>query len=82
MKLVITLRYIVTGDSYKSLMCGFRVESDTICVVVREVCEAIIAKYAEEEWRRIAKEFGTTWQFHHAVGGLELVLHFDIIMSL
>ena len=40
-------------------MYGVRVASDTICVFVREVCETIITEYAEEEWRRIAKEFET-----------------------
>ena len=64
LKLAITLRYLATGDSYKSLMYGFRVASNTICVFVREVCEAIIAEYAEEviacptseeECRRIAQ---------------------------
>ena len=78
-KLAITLRYLATFDSYKSLMYGIRVAGDTICVFVREVHEDIIAEYAEEEWRRIAKEFGTTWQFHHAVGALELVVHFDVL---
>lgn len=48
LKLAITLRYLASGDSYKSLMYGFRVADSTISLVVRDVCQAIIDEYAEE----------------------------------
>ena len=48
LKLAITLRYLATGDSYRSLMYGFSVAHNTISVVVRQVCRAIIDEYAEE----------------------------------
>jgi hypothetical protein len=48
MKLAITLRYLATGDSYKSLVYGFRVASNTISILIPEVCEAIIEAYAAE----------------------------------
>ena len=47
-KLAITMRYLATGDSYHSLMYGFRVAHNTISKVIIQVCEAIIAEYAEE----------------------------------
>ena len=80
LKVAITLRHLATGDSYKSLMYGFRVADNTISLIVREVCQAIIDEYAEEviacpttpqEWQPIADQFGTRWQFHHAVGALD-----------
>ena len=48
MKVTITLRHLATGDSYHSLMYGFRVPHNTISKFVLEVCEAIVAEYAPE----------------------------------
>ena len=48
MKKAITLRCLGTGESYKSLMYGFRVASNTIFLFVSEVCEAIYQLYKEE----------------------------------
>ena len=68
LKLSFTLRYLASGDSYHSLMYGFRVPHNTISLAIREVCEAIIAEYADEviqapttepQWRGIAKQFST-----------------------
>ena len=61
-------------------MYGFRVASNTISIVVREVCEAIVQEYADEvmtppktpaEWQAIADQFGAQWNFHHAIGALD-----------
>ena len=49
LKLAITLRYLATGDSYKSLMYSFRVAHNTISSIIVEVCEAILAEYADED---------------------------------
>jgi hypothetical protein len=80
LKLAITRRHVATGDSYRSLMHGFRVAHNTISEIVRDVCEAIIAEYAEEimqihttqvEWQHTADTFGSRWQFHHVLGALD-----------
>ncbi|CAG5020848.1 unnamed protein product [Parnassius apollo] len=41
-RLTITLRYLATGDSFKSLMYLFRVSAYSISTIVPEVCEALI----------------------------------------
>ena len=46
LRLAITLRYLVTGDSYKSLPYSFFVAHNTI---VPETYEAIIQEYLEED---------------------------------
>ena len=46
LKLAITLRYLATGNSYKSLQYGFRVVFNTISIFITEVCQAIIDEFS------------------------------------
>lgn len=41
-RLAITLRFLATGDSYKSLYYLFKVSSQLISAIVPEVCSALI----------------------------------------
>ena len=41
-RLAITLRFLATGEKYRSLMFGFRVAHNTISVIVRQTCEALV----------------------------------------
>nr|CAI5824737.1 unnamed protein product [Callosobruchus analis] len=41
MRLAITLRFLATGDTYKSLMNLFQVSYSTISLIMSHVCEAI-----------------------------------------
>ena len=72
LRLAITLRYLASGDSYKSLSYNFLVAHNTISKVVRETCEAIISVYEDEvmdcpstpdEWKRVARGFDSRWNF-------------------
>jgi len=80
LRLSIALRFYASGDSYKSLMYGFRVSDSTISLIMRQVSEAIIAELAEEvlvcptteeEWREVALQFKLRWQFLHCLGALD-----------
>jgi hypothetical protein len=77
LKLAITLKYLATGINFKTLMQGFRVSSNNIGLIVREVCGAIAEEYrdevincpkTEEEWKEVAGNFATRWNFCHAHG--------------
>lgn len=80
LKLVITLRHLATGASYKSLEYNFRVSSSAICKFVPEVCKAIYNEYRQEmfampqdqdQWRDVAKQYGSRWNFHHCCGAID-----------
>ena len=79
MRLVITLRYLA-GDSYRTLMYGFRVAHKTISKIIRDVCKAIVATYAwdvintptkPKQWKVIAEKNEAKWQFPRIIGALD-----------
>ena len=80
LKLAITLRFLATGNSYKSLQCGFRVAHNTICKFISAVCQAIIDELSNEVlmcpttpegWKSKAQIFHNRWNFPHCVGAID-----------
>ena len=79
LKVAITLKYLASGANYKTLMEGFRVADNTISLVVREVCRAIIqvlrpelrCPTTEAEWLEVERGFAAKWNFHHTLGALD-----------
>ena len=75
----ITLRFLATGDSYRTLIYGFRVPHNTIRGIIREVRKAIVAVYAgdvintptEIAVEVIAGKFQANLQFPHTLGALD-----------
>lgn len=79
-RLAITLRFLATGDSYKSLQYAFRVAHNTISGIVPDTCNAIITALApellqlpdsEDKWTNIAKGFTDKWNLPHCIGALD-----------
>ncbi|KAK6172139.1 hypothetical protein SNE40_015867 [Patella caerulea] len=79
-KLAITLRFLASGDSYKSLEFLYRMPRNTICQFIPEVCQAIYdalhedyvkVPNTEEEWRQIQDDFMSKWQFPNCIGALD-----------
>lgn len=80
LRLAITLRFLATGEAYKSLAMNFRVGPNSISKLVPETCEAIIQEYLQETivcpttpaaWKRVAEDFAGFWDFHHVIGALD-----------
>ena len=80
LKIAVTLRYMATGDSYKSLQYGFRVAHNTISLIVLETCSAIVDEFMHEnipcpsspaEWKEVADTFARKWNFFNCLGALD-----------
>lgn len=79
-RLVVTLRYLATGDSQQSQAINFRLGRSTVSNIVRETCEAIwnvlstvylTAPTCTDDWLCIGEEFEKEWNFPNCLGALD-----------
>lgn len=69
LKIALTLYHLASGTKYASMKFGWRVPHNTMSLVVKEVCQAIIDKYMDE-----AINYPTTpegWMPPHTLGALD-----------
>ena len=80
LRLAITLRFLATGDSYRTLAYAFLVAPNTISSIVPETCRAIVAVLGDEVlkmpntpegWREVAKGFEDRWNLPHCIGAID-----------
>ncbi len=75
LKVAISLCYIATGDSSKSLQYGFRVSYNSICMLIAEVSsaivDAIITPTTPDDWMVIANTNSHRWQYHYCLGAID-----------
>ncbi|KAA0722998.1 hypothetical protein E1301_Tti019038 [Triplophysa tibetana] len=78
--LSLTLRFLATGETYKSLSFQFRIGATTLSEIVNRTCAALhqVLKddflktpTKEEEWRAISNNFMEKWQFPHCLDALD-----------
>ncbi|XP_060771613.1 uncharacterized protein LOC132882527 [Neoarius graeffei] len=79
-RLSITLRFLATGETFNSLSFQYRIGSTTVSKIVMETCTAITSVLCEEylktpstdaEWKAIASDFCSKWQFPHCLGAID-----------
>ena len=79
-RLVITLRFLASGDSQQSQSFNFRVGKSTVCQIVRQTCQGIwnalnekylTAPTKASEWKNISEEYFEEWNFPHCLGALD-----------
>ena len=76
----VTLRYLASGESFRSLEYQFRISKKAISYIVQDVSLAIIKTLGKEylktpntteEWINIAEKFYYRWNFPNGVGGVD-----------
>lgn len=85
-RLAITIRFLATVNSFRSLAFSFRLGRRTISELVVECCRAIYDVMkplymeffpdSQDKWRTISNEFWTKWQAPHVIGNNYNMLHF------
>lgn len=80
LKITLILHYLASGGKYASMKIDFIVPPNTMSVIVREVCHAIVDYYKEDdiscttfinERRTIAEMFARRWNVPHAREALD-----------
>ena len=87
-RLALTLRFLATGESFRSLEYQFRISRKAISYIITdEVCKAIVTVLAgtylkfpscQEDWKNIEKNFKEKWNFSHCIGAVDSK-HIEII---
>ncbi|XP_064635780.1 uncharacterized protein LOC135492963 [Lineus longissimus] len=78
-RLVLTLRYLASGDSQQSIAFAYRMGLSTVCIIVWETCNAIwtvlggrfVAAPSTDKWKEIASDFFRFWNFPNCVGSID-----------
>ncbi|XP_076118925.1 uncharacterized protein LOC143099900 [Alosa pseudoharengus] len=78
-RLAICLRYLSTGDSFRTISSNYRVGRCTVGRVVKEVSaaiwDALLPEYLPapcmEDWRAIADGFSHRWNFPNCLGSVD-----------
>ncbi|XP_031328647.1 putative nuclease HARBI1 [Photinus pyralis] len=78
-RLIVTLRYLATGRSYEDLKFSAVISPQLLSSIIPETCWAIyncLKHYikmptTEEEWKRVANQFETKWNFSHCLGAMD-----------
>ena len=78
--LCIALRFLATGESFRSLEFQFRISRRMISQAVIDVCNAIVTRLGpkylsspktEAEWTTISEKFNARWNFPNGIGALD-----------
>ncbi|XP_036343074.1 putative nuclease HARBI1 [Rhagoletis pomonella] len=79
-RLLITLRFLATGERFSQLSFGFRTSDSAISQIVSETLKAIYLVLRDDflkmpqnsnEWRIVADEFERKWNFPHCLGAID-----------
>ncbi|KAK0152724.1 Protein ALP1-like [Merluccius polli] len=78
-RLAVTLRFLATGESFRSLCFQYRIGRSTIGQIVTETCEALCmvlkdhlkTPTTEAGWREVARGFQDRCQFPHCLGAID-----------
>ncbi|XP_056301555.1 uncharacterized protein si:dkey-121j17.6 [Danio aesculapii] len=78
-RLYVTLLFLATGETFSSLSAQYKIGASTTSQIVMETCVALYqvmktdylkTPSTEAEWRAVAHDFESKWQFPHCLGAL------------
>ena len=80
-RLCVTLRYLATGDAFKTIASSYRVSDTTVGRIIPETCNALWtvllqngflkAPETVNEWKSISEEFEQRWNFPNCLGAID-----------
>ena len=79
-RLVLTIRFLATGETFRSLHFQFRIGERAISYITEEVTEAIVRYLGKEhiktpsnseEWLKISEAFQSRWNFPNSLGTID-----------
>ena len=80
-RLCVCQRYLVTGDAQLTIATSYRMSPPVVSRIINETCEVLRKTLiergylkqpcTEEEWKSIASNFKTHWNFPHCLGALD-----------
>ena len=78
-RLTVTLRYLASGDSQKTIAIEFRLKTSAVNEIIRKTCEIIWEKLSPkfvkfpslEKWKDNADDFGKFWNHSHGLGAID-----------
>ena len=79
-RLVLTIRFLATGETFRSLSHQFRISERTISYIIEQVTKAI-AHYvgkdyiktpsSQQQWLDISEIFNSRWNFPNCIGAVD-----------
>ena len=80
-RLAVTRRYLVTRDAQCTVAASYRISPSAVSRIITETCDVIWTSLKRmhyldcpsnvSEWKSVAEEFESKWNFLHAVGALD-----------
>nr|XP_039274699.1 protein ALP1-like [Styela clava] len=79
-RLAVTLRFLATGDSYRTIANGYRLGISTVSLIVPDTCRAIWdtlqpmvlqCPFTQAAWTTIGNDFEARWQFPNCLGAID-----------
>ena len=79
-RLALTLRFLASGDSQKSISFGYRIGTSTVSNIIKETCTALHEVLSHNylrpprcpaDWLEIAKDFEEIWNMPNVIGAID-----------
>ena len=80
-RLAVTIRYLATGDAFKTIGASYRISTASVSRIVKETCNAlwtvlkskslINAPATSNEWKTISEQFEKKWNFPNCLGAID-----------